>query len=222
MRSILFALASTLIVTGSVARAADIAEVVYADKSLEKRWNWTGAQVGVQAGYGWVKDRTNAPDPAMCFPGPEVCAASGDDDVYGFFAGYNHQMGNFVVGAELSYTHHASGFNDISTVAMHDTTVIAARAGYAIDRVLAYGFLGGVYGRTTADALPSPPFAPNMAVEDWSGSDWGLAYGVGIDVAVTEKIFVGLRYERQEYKDFNDLGIDAWSNSGTMRVGFKF
>ena len=221
MRSILLVLASSLLATG-LAQAADKAEVIYADKSFEQRWNWTGAQVGVQAGYGWVKDRTNAPDPALCFPGPEVCAASGNDDVYGLFAGYNHQIGNFVVGAEISYTHHASAFNDISTVAMHDTTVVAARAGYAVNRVMAYGFLGAVYGRTTADALPSPPFAPNMAAENWSGNDWGLAYGLGVDVAVTENVFVGLRYERQEYKNFNDLNIDAWSDSGTMRVGYKF
>ncbi len=222
MRTFLLTLAAVVTAAGAPAYAADVADVIYADKSFEDRWNWTGAQVGVQAGYGWVKDRTNAPDPAFCFPGPDVCAASGNDDVYGLFAGYNHQFANFVIGAEVSYTHHDSLFNDISTVAMHDTTVVAARVGYAIDRVLAYGFVGGVYGRTSASALPSPPFAPNMATKNWAGNDWGLAYGFGVDVAVTENIFVGLRYERQEYKNFNNLNIDAWSNAGLMRVGYKF
>ncbi|MEL6921027.1 MAG: hypothetical protein AAFO77_08355, partial [Pseudomonadota bacterium] len=43
--------------------AAD-ADVITVDDTFEKRWDWSGFQVGVQAGYGFAKDRITAGPPA--------------------------------------------------------------------------------------------------------------------------------------------------------------
>lgn len=138
-----------LLSTVAVATAADEAAPI---ENFEKRWNWSGIQLGVQAGYGLTHDRiTSGP----CGFGPDFdCRAGGDHDVYGAFVGINRHYGPLVVGAEVSYNHHANQFDDTSTVAILDTTSFTLRGGYAIDRVLPYAFLGTVYGRTSSDALP--------------------------------------------------------------------
>ncbi|MEO1701022.1 MAG: outer membrane beta-barrel protein [Pseudomonadota bacterium] len=209
----LYTAAACIFLTMTTAEAADQA---YVSETFDKRWDWSGVQLGVQAGYGITHDRITV---GPCAFGPDFdCRAGGDDDVYGAFININRHYGPLVVGAEISYAHHDSEFDDTSTVAIKDTTTFSLRAGYAIDRVLPYAFVGTVYGRTSSDALPAPFNLP----AGWAGEDFGFAFGAGLDIGVTDKIFVGLRYERDFFSNFNNLGIDATIDSAVARLGYKY
>ena len=171
------------------------------------RFGWTGFYAGVSAGYSWQSDATLVPP---CFNAS--CTAGGDGDVYGVFAGYNHQFGHFVVGAEASYTYHDNMFDDGSGVAVKDTLALKTRLGVAYDRFHVYGLVGAVYGTTTAPAI-----FPALA-----DSDWGLIYGAGAEFAITDHIFSGIEYTHQAYTTFADLPIDADIDVISVRLGYKF
>ena len=68
-------------------------------------FTWTGFYVGVNAGYGWTASKTTryvgTPDyVALGSLVPQSAGLSNDGFVGGAQAGYNYQMGAFVLGAE--------------------------------------------------------------------------------------------------------------------------
>ncbi|MEL6435303.1 MAG: outer membrane beta-barrel protein [Pseudomonadota bacterium] len=192
--------------------SANASDVIYAQDNFDNRWDFTGVQIGLEAGYTWASDKTLQ---GPCFNAE--CAANAENRSLGVYAGYNHQFDKFVVGAEAAFRHHGAEFDDASGVSIDTTVTLAAKAGVAIDRFMAYGFVGAVYGNTKADAIP-----PLNLPENWTGSDWGLTYGVGVDVLITERFVAGIKYQRQEYDTFNDLPIDATINEVVLRGGVKF
>lgn len=206
------------LVTGVTAVLAMVNVAFAADpldpEKFDQRWSWDGAYAGATAGYGWVNDEIT--NPAFCIFGTD-CFASASSDVYGVFVGYNMQMDNIVIGAELEYTHHGSLFDDTSGVSILDMGSFNLRAGYAAGRFLGYGFVGATYGRTE-----SPAIALAGLPDDWVGDDFGIAYGVGVDVKVTEDIFAGLQYQRQSYRNFSENPIDADIDTVKLRLGYGF
>lgn len=177
--------------------------------NFERRWSWAGFTGGVEAGYSWQSDETLSPP---CFDAD--CAAEGDGGAFGGFVGYNHQIGSFVGGVEGSYTRIDNEFDDGSQVTVDDTWALKGRIGYAMDRFHAYGLIGATYASTSVPA--ASPF--QMLAE----SDWGLVYGAGLDVAITENIFGGLQYTHHQFGDFAGLGIDADMDNVMVRVGYKY
>ena len=105
---------------------------------------------------------------------------------------------------------------------IEDIWSLKGRVGYAFDRVQVYGLAGVAYGNTTS------PF-PFL-----EGSDTGLILGAGVDVAVTDKLFVGLEYNHLRFDDFanlnlapvtapiTDAGINAQMDTVKVRFGYKF
>lgn len=179
------------------------------DNNFERRWSWTGFTGGVEAGYSWQSDETLAPP---CFDAD--CAAEGDGGIYGAFIGYNHQMGSFVGGIEASYTSIGNEFDDGSQVKVDGAWAIKGRIGFAMDRFHAYGLIGATHASTSV-----PAASPFQMLAD---SDWGLVYGAGLDVAITENIFGGLQYTHHQFSDFAGLGIDADMDNVMVRIGYKY
>ena len=189
--------------------AADPQVFAAADSNFEQRWSWTGFSAGLEAGYSWSNDEIVTGAPAACVFGPD-CTAEGNGGIYGGFVGYTHQFGSIVGGVEAGYTKIGTDFDDASGVSIADAWTIKGRVGYAMDRFQLYGLLGA--SRVTTES-------PIAILAD---SDWGIVYGAGLDVGITENIFAGIQYTRHQFTDFAGLGIDAGMDNVMVRIGYIF
>lgn len=197
-----------VIMAGS-ANAADPEVITIADTNFEQRWSWTGFYGGLEAGYSWSNDEIVAGAPASCVFGPD-CTAEGSGGIYGVFGGYSHQFDSIVAGVEAGYTRIDTDFDDASGVSIADSWTLKGRVGYAMDRYQVYGLVGASYVTTES------PIA--ILAE----SDWGIVYGVGLDVGITENIIAGFQYTHHQFTDFAGLGIDADMDNVMVRIGYMF
>lgn len=133
---------------------------------------------------------------------------------YGVFAGYNKQMGSFVLGGELAYstgTYAGVSYPGTEWDYMAD---VKARAGFSLGRALVYGVAGYSFSNLTTG--PS----------DYSAT--GVSLGAGVDFMVTNRIFVGAEYLSRNLKGVNqttpgsNVRIDGVIQSAAIRIGMKF
>jgi outer membrane immunogenic protein len=125
-----------------------------------------------------------------------------------------------------------------AAMAFKDYGTIRGRAGYVMGRFLPYAQLGVAIGRadlrrsvtvnlTGTDADPgNPPPLPNVALNR-SASDgkgdafiYGITTGLGVDVALTENIFLRAEYEFIQF--FQAQGMTTQLNTGRLGVAVKF
>ncbi|PIE09914.1 MAG: hypothetical protein CSA72_09815 [Rhodobacterales bacterium] len=187
MRKLTF-LSAVLAVTAGAALADGMAQVSPTTTLIAPASDWSGAYVGLSAGTGQAENKgTNA----------EV-----DLNTYGVFAGYNYDMGQYVIGAEVSYDQ-----IDIEGCRSCDDRVmrVMARIGYDAGRALPYLTAG---------------FA-SLDLEN-GGNDNGFAYGVGADFKVTDRIVVGAQYIQHDFNDFNDTGNDLKAGVFSLRAAYRF
>lgn len=153
-------------------------------------FDWTGPYIGVQGGWGWL--------------GNDV---DGDGWLAGIHAGYNYDLGTFVVGGELDYD-----FADLEVEGTPGEVDGVARAkvrgGVDLGRVMPYLTTGLAYA--TTDDVPG--------VE----SDWGYLVGGGIDAAVTDNIIVGGEYLYHNFNEFDDSTLDVDAHTLKAKVSFRF
>ncbi|VVT31891.1 outer membrane protein [Rhizobium sp. EC-SD404] len=158
-------------------------------------FDWTGPYIGVQAGYAW----------ADLDVGPATIDADGV--LGGVHAGYNYDLGGFVVGAEIDYDFANieidGGIGEVDGVARGKL-----RAGVDLGRVMVYGTGGVAYA--TADTVLGDL------------SDFGWAAGAGVDFAATDNIIVGAEYLYHDFSNFDDSGIDVNVHTLKAKVSFKF
>jgi outer membrane immunogenic protein len=171
-------------------------------------FTWTGFYVGVNAGYGWHNDDSNA---AVFVPGGAVGVGSpagtitfGDSEGDGFVGGgqigYNYQTGSFVIGVETDIQWADLGGDNGTAVypaawnayAFRPAGVaggvdwfgtVRARAGVAFDRALIYATGGFAYGGGEG----SNDFFGN---DDDVRTGWTL--GGGVEYAFTNNLTGGL------------------------------
>lgn len=133
------------------ASAADLPRPVYKASpylSPERAFSWTGFYIGVHGGYGWSRlsgDGTFGP-----------ASATARGWLGGGQLGYNYQMGRFVIGAEAdaawaNVKHEEALFAGTITFKQDYFITAAARLGYAFDRTLVYGKVGGAWTRDKWD-----------------------------------------------------------------------
>jgi outer membrane immunogenic protein len=171
-------------------------------------FTWTGFYVGVNAGYGWHNDDSNAsigvPAGAVGVGSPAGTITFGDSEGDGFVGGgqigYNYQMGSFVFGVETDIQFADLGGSDGTAVypaawdayAFRPAGVaggvdwfgtVRARAGVAFDRALIYATGGFAYG----GGDDNNDFFSN---DDDIRTGWTL--GGGVEYAFTNNLTGGL------------------------------
>jgi opacity protein-like surface antigen len=161
---------------------------------------WVGGYAGLNIAYSMLED--SAP-------------AEGQGVTYGAFIGYNIPVWNrLVAGLEAEYSHMNTEFDDGSGVRGRDTFSARMRAGYAADRFFAYGLIGGEHATATA------PFAPGYKFKDTT-----LVLGAGVDVAVTDRIAVGIEYTHSFFPEFNyptfPIPVDVTMQKIQSRLSYK-
>jgi outer membrane immunogenic protein len=169
-------------------------------------FTWTGFYVGVNAGYGW-----NTND-SFVFNGERFDLDDDGGFVGGAQAGYNYQIGSFVVGLEGDIQYADFGGDDrfdldLDGFADDDFNnsdwfgTVRARAGVAFDRALIYA-TGG--------------FAFADDATGWTVGG-GLEYAFTNNLsAKVEGLYVNLD------QDDNFLGIDNDAEFGVVRAGLNF
>ena len=197
---------------------------------------------------------------------------------FGAFIGYNYQWDDVVLGAELNYNHMSlttgaqgsigpilvpgANLPDGSTVlysvtvtsaaavTIHDIVTARARAGWAFDRFMPYGFAGLAVGRadvsrfatlagSTITITPPPTTGPggisipgipvtgalDLPRDPQSQSQngvvaYGFTAGLGVEVALFQNLFARAEWEFIEFPNISDFRVQA--NSARVAIGLKF
>lgn len=172
--------------------------------------NWGGF-------YGGLEGAAATADASFLLNGSlENGPFDADGALYGGFAGYNFQNGNFVYGGELSYMF--GNVEEETNIYDYNSVVdIKARAGFAFGSALAYAAVG------YSSANLSEDYA-----EPESNQLGGFGYGAGVDLMVSEKIFVGVEYYTRvlsgslTYPTATGWTADGSLTTITARAGVKF
>jgi opacity protein-like surface antigen len=129
-----------------------------------------------------------------------------------------------------------------ASVSIHDIVTARARAGWVFDRFMPYGFAGLAVGQadvsrfatlagttktTTSTATPPVvvtgplilPRDPQTQAQDGVIA-YGFTAGLGVEVGITQNLFVRAEWEFVEFPNIADFRVSA--NSGRVGVGLKF
>lgn len=151
--------------------------------------DWTGFYGGAQIGYGDVQDDLE-----------------GDGAIGGVHAGYRHDFGRFVAGAEADY--------DVADIdlgggdSLDGVARLKLQGGYDLGDALVYGTAG--VARANA----------SVGGADRDGDGWLL--GLGAAYQIRENWTVGGEILGHRFEDFDDTGLDVDAITATARVSFRF
>lgn len=134
--------------------------------------------------------------------------------------GYNLQRGKLVYGAEVSY---GSGSVPLQLVPdrnyLDGMLDVKGRVGLSAGKFLVYGALGWSQTEQFAGGLPP----------DQSVTASGRYFGVGADMLVNDRVFVGVEYQKRsldldqgDIPGFASTSVQNDLQSITLRLGVKF
>lgn len=174
---------------------------------------WTGGYVGLHGGGGWLNSD-------LSIPGDSV-SRDLNGGIFGAFAGYNHQMGDWVIGIEgdVSYNWNDKTFTVFGTSTEVGTDVsgsVRGRVGYSFnERALLYATGGWAVTRGFVDVAGAPK-------EEETFNGWTI--GGGVDYAFTDSMFGRAEYRYNDFgdKDIGGINVDLDQHQFTVGVGLKF
>jgi opacity protein-like surface antigen len=154
---------------------------------------------------------------------------------FGAFAGYNSQWEQVILGVEVNYNHAALNVvssvtvpvvppnggagTAISAIHLNDYATFRGRAGYVMGRFLPYVMLGFALGRAdftdsarlryTPVILGVPQPTVDISATGTQNSTIGLGYsaGLGLDVMLTDCIFLRGEYEFIQFTSFGQTPV---------------
>lgn len=195
----------------------------YAGDIVSYGFNWSGAYIGVNAGYRWVDDWVRR-DVGSNFNLDSSSFAGG------LQVGYLFQTGPLVYGLEGDVTF---GDNDKSRTLGGGQTIrtemdwsgsARARIGYAVDRVLVYGTGGVAFANVDITGASAGVDTKNETLVGWT-------VGAGLEYALTNNMSLRGEYL---YSDFGTTSVgfpssglaaqrqDVNSHLARLGVNFKF
>ncbi len=149
---------------------------------------WTGAYGGLQLGYGSLNGSGGL---------------EGDGAIGGLTFGYDHDFGQYVLGAGVDYDFANIDFGGATT--LENVARLKVRAGYDMGDGLLYATAGGAQAQTSS-----------------MGSDTGWFGGVGYEHKLTQNISVGGEVLYHQFDDFNGSGTDLDATTAQIRTTFRF
>ena len=171
--------------------------------------DWSGAYAGLAAGTA------NGDMQYFVYDAPDTREAV-DGSLTGLFAGFNVQRGNMVYGGELAYSKGNVEYDtDYGFTSFLD---LKGKLGYASQKTLVYAVLGLTKGEWTEEGFDSI-------------SGTGVAYGAGVDFAVSDRMTVGLEYLWRNFDTENfasavpqiaNTNVEGDFGTLSLRVGFRF
>ncbi len=198
-------------------------------------FSWTGSYVGVNVGGAWTNTDFDPstmlnilPNTVTAYP---TVGASASSIIGGGQAGYNWQIGTFVLGVEqdFQFTSMKPGFVYGAAPVVPGGVLVAgdgfsanikymgatrAKIGWAWDRVLLYaaGGLETAVVDGTGTYAARAGGSPALSFTDARKFHTGWTIGGGIDWAMTNNVFLGVDYR------YFDLGTQTY-NLGAVTPG---
>jgi len=191
--------------------AADLPAYEPAPSIAVPSFTWTGAYVGVQAGYGFGDSNIRRIDP--------------EGFLVGAYAGYNFQFDNspLVVGVETDFN-----YQDIDDSVRGGRARFKAqsdwsgatrgRIGYAFDRFLVYGAAGVAYAdRELSVRVPGASAKRSKTAVGWT-------VGGGVEYAATDNVVVRGEYRYTDYgrDSIGGVRFDSDEHRVMAGVAYKF
>jgi outer membrane immunogenic protein len=171
------------LLTGTSAFAADMTVATY---------DWTGVYAGVNVGWASLHPKSQAANLIQ----PKSSGFLG-----GVRLGYNHQINQIVLGAELD-----ANFTDLSkTVSCFNAAFncnaasdwngsLKARLGFAADRFMVFGAAGvAIADYNGFTSLGATKFSDSKTRHGW-------VLGAGIEYAVTDTILLNAEYDHMQFR----------------------
>jgi len=221
-RALLLLSAATLLT--STAAAADLgwnsgASPMY---SPSPATSWSGFYAGVAGGYGFGSFTRQA-----TAGGPQTNTNAGGFTI-GATAGYNADMGGFVIGAETDLQYSAIGYSEAigggSTFKASTDFfgTVRARGGMSFGSVMPFVTGGFAYGRGTASVTD----ATNV-VTSQSNTHYGWTLGAGLEAKATDNISIKAEYMyvnlgTQPYNLGAAGSFDVTQNFSVIRAGVNY
>jgi outer membrane immunogenic protein len=179
--------------------------------------SWSGVYVGGHAGYAWGRNRWTFPFGEFYNTAPgENFSTRPRGFVGGVHVGYNHQMGNWVVGVEGSYDPTRISQTLVGPVtpafpadsfktSVRDLATATVRLGYANGPWLGYVKGGWASANLKLDVVSGPPGAGVVASVDKRRH--GGTVGVGAEYMVMSHLILGVEYDyvRLQSASFNSV-----------------
>jgi outer membrane immunogenic protein len=210
-----------LLATAIGAQAADLPVQPLQPVYIPPPFKWTGIYIGGSFGGAWAPQRWVNDNLALEFDG-------GSNGVFmtGGQIGGNYQFGNFVVGGEweLNYltknsSHHPGLFvptlgNDVRLKSSTGwVSTVAARFGYAFDRVLVYGKAGGGWGGDNWLTITNVANGATITTNNNTAVGWLV--GAGVEWAFGA--YINSWTMKVEY---NYLSLGSWSYTVPASASF--
>ncbi|VAV94849.1 Putative outer membrane protein [hydrothermal vent metagenome] len=164
-----------------------------AGPALAQSANWTGAYIGAEIGGANLK---------ASFLG---LSANNDDVIGGIIAGYDYDLGTFVIGAGADIDFTDNNFS-AGTAALNRLWRLKLRGGYKIGNGLLYA-TGGY---------------ANAYIDTGVGSDGGYFIGGGYEHQIMPNFSVGGEVLYHDFNSFNNSGVDIEVISYQIRAAYRF
>lgn len=184
--------------------------------------DWSGFYAGINGGYGWG-ELTRKP-----VGGGVTTENNSGGWNLGAQAGYNVDMGGFVIGGEADLNWATIGHEEdiagvgTSKVGIDAYGTLRGRAGMVFGQVMPYVTLGAAWGRGTASVT-----TPGDVITSQSKNHLGWTAGLGLEAAATENITVKAEYlyvdlGTQTYSGLPGGNIDATQRFSVVRAGVNY
>ncbi len=140
---------------------------------------------------------------------PPLSSEFGAGQAFGIVGGYNWQRGGLVYGGEVQVLQSTgTDWSAGAGIEAYDTLFdLRGRAGFASRDVLVYGTLGVSWGVATPSAASS------------TDTD-GLTFGIGLEVNVTDRVFLGADLSHRDLS--GNAGAESDVDTLTLRGGLRF
>lgn len=187
----IIALTAAPVMAGSMAEPIVESQPMVQTVPVVASTDWTGGYIGGQLGYGNI----------------DADVEDGDGFLGGLHAGYQQDLGTWVVGGEVDYDW-ADIDLDNDAGSLNNVGRVKLRGGYDLGSTLVYGTVGAAY----ADA----------EVGGTDFSDWGWLAGIGVDYRLSDAVSVGGELLYHKFDDFDDTGLDVDATTLAARVSYHF
>jgi len=213
-----------LLSAGASAQAADLnwnsnaTSPIYGNASAAQ---WTGFYAGVSGGYGWGTT-TNA---------PPLAGGQANNNSAGWHlgaqAGYNIDMGGFVIGGEADLQWASIGYNEPIVGGTFEAKTdffgtVRGRAGVPVGQVMPYATGGLAFGRGVAQESTG-------VVTSQTANHFGWTAGLGLEAQATSNISLKAEYLHVDLGEQAYAGLPTGNRDITQRfsiiragINYKF
>lgn len=206
-------------------------------------FDWAGVYAGGHVGYSTagisltgLRSVVNA---AALTPLADFERRSSERVTYGGFVGYNVLWDDVVLGLEADYTraglrsnrtgqNFAAGITENVTAEIDDIGLLKARVGWAFGQFLPYATVGvAIANMETAVTRTNtvPPPTANVSLFRDRSVNYGLAAGLGVDVALVSNFFLRAEWQYFLFTSENTAAgrsRDVSANLVRIGAGAKF